>query len=76
MTPRFLTLAIGWILRLGTLTEEQLAGEDDTLFGDILSSSCETFEFGSQVLNSYDPQSHSTWHCVWRANVADTTWTE
>lgn len=35
MTPRFLTSATGWIPRLETLTEEQLAGGADTLFGDI-----------------------------------------
>lgn len=72
MTPR--SDFSNWMdIEIRNIDGEQLAEEDDTLFGDILSFSCETFEFGSQVLNSYYPQSHSTWHCVWRANVADTT---
>lgn len=75
MTPRFLTLATGWIRRLGTLMKGQLAGEDDTLFWNILSFSCK-MEFGAQVLKSNYPQSYSTWHCVFRANVADTTFTK
>lgn len=68
--PGFLTWAVGEILKLGTLMEEQFAGSDDTSIWDILSLSCKTFAFGAQVLKLCYSQSYGSLCCLLRADVA------